>query len=180
MIWFCSDNGPELRTPGRTEAELGGRGEPRSRVGLRGRKRSLYEGGVRVPGLLVWPDRIKTPRVSRMPCVTSDFYPTILELVGLKLDQDDQRVVDGSSLVEMIDGQQLERMRPIGFRSRDQVAFVTQRFKIYRKGNRPWELYDLIDDPGETSDLSEDNPDQLDSIVEQFEMWQASVESESR
>lgn len=48
MVWFCSDNGPR-----------GGGNAPGSTKGLRGSKRSLYEGGVRVPGILVWPDMIK-------------------------------------------------------------------------------------------------------------------------
>ena len=45
-----------------------------SREVLRGRKRSLYEGGIRVPGLLVWPEQIKSRRIVSMPCVTSDYY----------------------------------------------------------------------------------------------------------
>ena len=62
MLWFCSDNGPE----GRAQKA------PGSAAPLRGRKRSLYEGGVRVPGLLEWPRRIRSGRVTAVPCSTSD------------------------------------------------------------------------------------------------------------
>jgi len=60
MLWFCSDNGPE-----------GGSHYPGTTNQLRGRKRSLYEGGVRVPGLVVWPEKIKASRKVAMPCTTN-------------------------------------------------------------------------------------------------------------
>jgi arylsulfatase A-like enzyme len=63
------------------------RGGPRGSMrnwsgGLRGRKRSLLEGGVRVPGILVWPDRVKPGSVTQVPCATIDYLPTILEALG--------------------------------------------------------------------------------------------------
>jgi arylsulfatase A-like enzyme len=61
MLWFCSDNGPE-----------GGAKSPGSAGEFRGRKRALYEGGVRVPGLLEWPAVIKEPRTTAFAAVTSD------------------------------------------------------------------------------------------------------------
>lgn len=61
MLWFTSYNGPENRTPGSPEP-------------FRGRKRSLYEGGVRVAGLLEWPARISAARATDVPAVTSDYY----------------------------------------------------------------------------------------------------------
>jgi len=65
MLWICSDNGPEGKD--------GKRGRTRGSAGpLRGRKRSLFEGGVRVPGLLEWPARIKGGQVTDIPCCTSD------------------------------------------------------------------------------------------------------------
>ena len=64
LLWFASDNGPEEGTPGVTN-------------GLRGSKRSLYEGGVRVPGMIEWPDVITSNKVSSFPVVTSDLLPTV-------------------------------------------------------------------------------------------------------
>jgi len=72
MLWFSSDNGPENGVPGVTG-------------GFRERKRSLYEGGVRVPGMLQWPGKIKSPRVVKMPCCTSDYFPTVMEVLGFKI-----------------------------------------------------------------------------------------------
>ena len=75
MVWFCSDNGPE-GNPQRRGRSQGSAGP------FRGRKRSLYEGGVRVPGLLEWPARITRARVTDIPCVTSDYFPTVLDAIG--------------------------------------------------------------------------------------------------
>ena len=73
LLFFCSDNGPE----GQTGKAPGSAGH------LSGRKRSLLEGGIRVPGLVEWPARIKPGRTTNVPCVTSDYMPTILALLGV-------------------------------------------------------------------------------------------------
>ncbi|GAG59988.1 unnamed protein product, partial [marine sediment metagenome] len=86
MLWFCSDNGPEGNT-----GELPGSAGP-----FRGRKRSLFEGGVRVPGILEWPDRIEEPRAVSMPCCTSDHFPTVMEVLGFKM-QGQPEPIDGIS-----------------------------------------------------------------------------------
>ncbi len=65
LLWYCSDNG--------------GAAGPKSTGDLRGSKGTLWEGGLRVPGLVEWPARIPQPFVSQMPCCTSDIYPTVLE-----------------------------------------------------------------------------------------------------
>ena len=96
LIWFCSDNGPE-GNPGPTGRSQGTAGK------FRGRKRSLYEGGIRVPGILVWPDRIKQPRSSNFPCVTSDYLPTVLHALGETLPAG--RPYDGISLLPVIEGE---------------------------------------------------------------------------
>ena len=102
LVWFNSDNGPQA-----------GENEPGSSGGLRGRKGSLWEGGIRVPGIIEWPARIKQPAVSELPGSTMDIYPTVLELAGVKAKY--QPELDGESLVGLIDGTQSKRDRPIGF-----------------------------------------------------------------
>ena len=97
ILWYCSDNG------GLKEESTGGRGK----------KGSLYEGGVRVPSILEWPVRIKEPRTTSMTCVTSDIYPTLVELVGAKVAN--QPVLDGISLVGLLDGKIDKRPGGIGF-----------------------------------------------------------------
>ncbi len=53
--------------------------------GLRAKKGSIYEGGLRVPGLMEWPARLKQPRVVTIPCGTVDIYPTLIEIAGRRL-----------------------------------------------------------------------------------------------
>ena len=98
ILWYCSDNGG-LRGVGAT--------------GGRGHKGSIYEGGLRVPAILEWPARIPSPRVSSVPCNTSDIYPTVLGILGLRLKR--QPPLDGISLVPLIEGNMRARPRPMGF-----------------------------------------------------------------
>ena len=169
MIWFCSDNGPEgdETAPGRTH-------------GLRGRKRSLYEGGVRVPGLLVWPEMVREGQRISMPCSTSDYFPTILDVVDHRLPEDLSRPYDGISLLPLIRGQMNRRPEPIAFESRDQLSLVGNRFKIYSSdGGKTFELYDLIEDPAEQTNLAEDRPQQVQSMAAILREWRQSC-AESR
>ncbi len=165
MLWFCSDNGPE-----------GDDSAPGSAGGLRGRKRSLYEGGVRVPGLLVWPDKIKESRTVTMPCGTSDYFPTIMDALGYALPALETRPYDGISLMPLIEGTMTERPRPIGFESQKHAALIDNRYKIIGKVGDAYELYDIIEDPAETRDLSGERPEIVSPMQETLERWRRSCE----
>ncbi|MFW6162329.1 MAG: sulfatase, partial [Planctomycetota bacterium] len=141
---------------------------------LRGRKRSLYEGGIRVPGLLEWPARVKGPRVVKMPCSTSDYFPTVLDVLGFQM-QGQPEPIDGVSLVPLLEGNMSERPRPLGFESRGQVALIDNRYKIYGKGKSPkYQLYDLTEDPGEKHDLAAGKPDVVRKMAAILDSWRAS------
>jgi arylsulfatase A-like enzyme len=101
LLWFTSDNGPSSADPGSTG-------------GLRGWKLQLWEGGIRVPGIIEWPSRIKQPMVTDIPCATSDIYPTIIDILGLKVPGQIEPL-DGISLLPLIQGRMTGRPRPIGF-----------------------------------------------------------------
>jgi arylsulfatase A-like enzyme len=181
MLWFCSDNGPE-GNPGPKGRYWGTAGT------FRGRKRSLYEGGVRVPGMLVWPDRVKHPRIVDVPCVTSDYFATVLDTLGLDVPSD--RPYDGISLLPMIDGKVTHRSRPIGFQFGQQASLTDNRYKLVaNKGNKrhrsdngdvpvqAYELYDLMDDPSETRNISDKHPDIVTRMKETLEQWKASCQA---
>ncbi len=99
LVFYCGDNG----SPPSTD---------RVTTPFREDKASVYEGGIRVPGLIEWPNRIQQPSTSDVPAVTSDLLPTLCELVGVDLPK---RPLDGISLVNVIDGTMRERPHPIGF-----------------------------------------------------------------
>ncbi|WP_455244453.1 sulfatase family protein [Petrachloros mirabilis] len=164
MLWFCSDNGPEgdSSAPGRTK-------------GLRGRKRSLYEGGVRVPGLLVWPRMIREHRVVATPCSTSDYFPTVLDALGYQLPEAKTRPYDGISLLPLIEGEMDQRSRPIAFESKGQVSLTDNRYKIYSQDQgKTYELYDLITDPGEKANIADQHPDIVRRMKDILENWRRS------
>jgi arylsulfatase A-like enzyme len=102
LLWYCGDNG----TPG----------DGIVTSPFRGQKGNLYEGGIRVPGLIQWPQRITDSRASSMNTVTSDMLPTICEIVGVAVPD---RPMDGISLKGLIDGDISERPDPICFWSFD-------------------------------------------------------------
>jgi arylsulfatase A-like enzyme len=162
IIFFTSDNGPEGRLKrDRTQG---------STRGLRGRKRSLHEGGIRVPGLLFWPERIRNAAEVDIPVSTSDYYPTILDL--LKINMPGQLEIDGISLLPVIDRRQSVRHIPIGFQSGNQRALIADRYKIYSSnGGESFELYDIINDPGESRDLSLELPEIKDTLINQLNNW---------
>ena len=99
LLWFCSDNGAT---------------GPGSTGGLKGKKGGLSEGGIRVPGILDWPARIRKPMATAVPCCTSDIYPTVLDLAGVEV-ADQVRPIDGISLRGVIDGTMRRRPKPIAF-----------------------------------------------------------------
>jgi len=167
MVWFCSDNGPEGKDgrSGRTRGSAGF---------LRGRKRSLFEGGVRVPALLEWPARIKGIRVTDVPCCTSDYFPTALDALGINI-KGQPKPIDGVSLLPLIEGKMAKRPTPIAFESGSQLSLMDNRYKIYSNNKgKTYMLFDLIEDPGEKKDLAAENPQILQSMKATLEKWRKS------
>lgn len=175
MIWFCSDNGPSHK-PNKA-------GQTKN---LRARKRSLYEGGVRVPGLLVWPAKIRQARHVDMPCSTMDYLPTILEILG---EQDAiDRPLDGISLVPLIENKMNNRPKAIAFEScismlaarkkdysKNEVALIEGKYKIYSKDSgKTIALFDLEKDPSEKVDLSNELPEIKQKLINKLISWRQS------
>lgn len=98
LVWYCGDNG--IPTSGRATTPF------------RGQKGDVYEGGIRVPGLIEWPARLGPARSTPVNGVTSDMLPTLCEAVGAPLPD---RPIDGISLLPLIDGAMTERPEPICF-----------------------------------------------------------------
>ncbi len=165
LIAFASDNGPE----GKAGKAPGSAGP------FRGRKRSLYEGGVRVPAILEWPGRVQPGSELAAPLVTSDYLPTLVDALGIAYP--DGRPLDGQSMLPLLEGQTTTRGSGIGFRSGPQRSWVTDRFKLYSadKGDT-FELYDLLEDPGERTDLASDRPDVVARLAADLARWIDSCE----
>lgn len=176
VVTFCSDNGPE-----------GNAGSPGKAGDFRGRKRSLYEGGVRVPSLIEWPAKIKGATASEVATCTVDYFPTILDILDLEMP--DERPLDGVSLLPLIEGTMAERPKPLGFHIQGKAAWHDGTFKAIRasspKGkkeptNDAWELYDLSEDPTESNNLASQHPEKLQAMTAAWKEWKASVDASDK
>jgi len=163
MLWFCSDNGPE----GQAGVAPGSAGP------FRGRKRDLYEGGIRVPGLLEWPARIREPRTVTVPCSTLDYFPTVLDALQIESVAHPEPI-DGVSLVPLFEGAMTERPQPIGFESRSQIALVGNRYKLISvDSGKTYALFDLRADPTETDDVAAEHPRVVAEMKRTLDGWRA-------
>ena len=177
MIWFCSDNGPEGRTgrDGRTRG---------STAGLRGRKRSLFDGGVGVPALLHWPGHSDPGRVVKMPCSTLDYFPTIAEVMGYEMPDD--RPIDGINLlptIATVDGDRTERPTPIPYRFNSAkasmfgaptIAMMDNRYKcltnLSSDGSEDL-CFDMIKDRAETKNLVNEQRELMEKTRDTLREW---------
>jgi arylsulfatase A-like enzyme len=164
LLVFCSDNGglPGIR--------------PETVGGLRGNKGSVYEGGLRVPGILEWPGTIQ-PRITSYPACTLDLFPTVADILSLPADVFIQPV-DGLSLKPLLSKELETRSKPIPFRFHAQSALVDNRHKIVttnRAGGK-LELYDLEADPHESHDLSGEQKERFEQLKQQLVAFNKSVD----
>ena len=168
MLWFCSDNGPARQGSPR---HVGSAGD------LSGYKLSINEGGVRVPGLLVWPDGTDGPRTIDAPAITTDYFPTILDALDIPLPTD--RDYDGMSLLPIIQGERATRDATIGFLNRDgkESAWMEERYKLLIKRDGTG-LYDIVADPGEKTDLTTKQPLIAARLQAELAAWKTDVLSE--
>jgi arylsulfatase A-like enzyme len=164
LIWFCSDNG------GRDH-------EPDSVGGLRGFKGSLHEGGIRVPGIIEWPGRIQ-PMVTDFPASTMDIMPTLVDLLDLP-ETSMLAVHDGESILPLFEGGTPQRTHPIPFTMKG-TALIDGKFKLIQDGkgkSAKWALFDLEKDPKETTDVSQENPERLEQMINEADRMLASVDA---
>lgn len=178
FVFFTSDNGPE--GDGSTNRNCGSTG------GLRGRKRSMYEGGIRVPGIARWPGHIKPGTTSAAAVIGSDLFPTILGVCDGKLPVD--RVIDGVNVLPVLQGKTaaVERKVPLFWRlnmapakENLHMALRDGDWKLLAARNfTNFELYNLKDDPQEKTDLKEKEPERLATMRQQLEKLNAEIEKE--
>ncbi|MEO8498997.1 MAG: arylsulfatase, partial [Planctomycetota bacterium] len=138
VIYFC-DNGPNgVRWNG----------------GMKGRKGSTDEGGVRSPLLICWPGHIPTDRQVTQIGAAIDLLPTLADLAGI--DVASKKPLDGISLKQVIVGQPENwQDRMIFSHWSKKVSVRTQRYRLDHEGN----LFDMLADPGQGNDISSQKPD---------------------
>jgi arylsulfatase A-like enzyme len=144
----------------------------------------MYEGGIRVPGIVRWPGKIKPGTTSDVPVVGSDLFPTVLGLAGVKPPAD--RVLDGVDVLPVLTGaaKEVERKVPLYWRlhmapNNRHVAMRKGDWKVVASADlTEFELYDLKADPKETTDLREKEQDRFDALRKELVELTAAVDKE--
>jgi arylsulfatase A-like enzyme len=174
LIFFASDNGPEGKDD--TQRHAG------QTYGLDGRKRSLKEGGIRVPGIMVWPGKIQKGRVINTPVYTSDYFPTIASILDIDIHKY-KRPCDGVDIMQIIEFENgaVPKDRFLPFLLEDQAALIGNRYKIYKKDKTAdWQLFDLLNDPNETTNISEEHMEIIEELKEKWATWKTSVDDSAK
>ena len=207
ILWYCSDNG----------------GLVKETSGGREKKGSIYEGGLRVPGIIEWPARKLKGRTA-VPVSTCDMYPTLMAMAGVKSDA--PHPLDGIDVSDIIAGTAEKRNKPIGFwhnfqagqsthSDRIQKAIMEKQqagaplphdpprirkdvdefpqfpedtatghaawndwpWKLHRINGKRFELYNLTDDPMETTDCSThpEHQQRFGRMKKELDAWMHSV-----
>lgn len=161
VIIFTSDNGPHME----------GGADPDyfdSNGILKGYKRDLYEGGIRVPMIARWPGKIAAGTQSDHASAFWDVLPTVADIIGLEKPKD----IDGISFLPTLQGDKQEQHEYLywefhergGRQALRQGDWKLLQYNVNKNPRKPYELYNLKDDPGEENDLAKSNPEKLEEL----------------
>ncbi|MBV1888523.1 MAG: sulfatase-like hydrolase/transferase [Urechidicola sp.] len=172
IILFSSDNGPI--NPGSSGPYTAG-------------KRHLFEGGVRVPGIIEWPSKIKNAKTTDIVAASVDMMPTLLDIANIKIDE--SIPMDGISLKPLLDGQHQKRDKLLFFQSHGSSVAMNQDYKAlkvrtgaFSEGQinksglvlDTWMLFEMNSDSKESKDISAKHQDSLLEMTTAYEEWNAS------
>jgi arylsulfatase A-like enzyme len=169
IVFFCSDNGASNRFEGTLD----------SSGPLSGFKRSMHEGGIRVPLIVHWPGKIRGGKSSDLPTYFPDVMPTLAELAGAEehLPKD----IDGLSIAPTLTakGTQVKHeylyweWPAYNWRKSEYTGKMMQgvrhgKWKMLRNNNaKPWELYDLSKDVAERHNIADEHGE----LVKRLDAW---------
>ncbi len=175
IVIFASDNGGNMYN-------LVDGNRPTSNRPLRGGKATMYEGGVRTPAIIVWPNHIKPSSRSETIIQSMDYYPTLLDMLNLKPNAGQK--FDGVSLVPVLQGGDVSRKGiftyfphnpPVPDWIPPSISVHHGDWKLIRifhggeDGLHRYKLFNLQDDIGEQHDLAQEHPDrvrELDALID--------------
>ena len=177
LVIFSSDNGPENLND-TTRAGI--------TAGLKGRKRYVHEGGVRVPFIVRWPGKTPVGKVDENSVMSAvDFMPTFASLAGINMPRGYRP--DGENITAALTGRPFERSKPlywqkVGKNIKAQGPNWTSH--VIREGD--WkllhnvftgrtELYNIPQDPCETNNLAKKHPEKVKALLRKLETWTATL-----
>lgn len=181
VVFFSSDNGPEdIHIRNASHSGVGSPGP------FRGRKRSLYEGGVRMPFIVRWPGRVPAGRVDNTSVLTAvDFLPTVCKLAGANLPGG--MGLDGENVGDVLRGRLRPRTKPIMWEWRFTIAgHVLNKSPMLAIRDGNWkllmnpdrsrvELYDIPRDPSELNNLADRSSEVVERLSKELLAWQKTL-----
>ena len=191
IVIFCSDNGgmsaANFGNPDKViTSEMLDSQFSTSNLPLRGGKGWLYEGGIRVPMIIKWPGHGKKGTICEVPVTSVDFYPTILEMLGLKIPS--VQKLDGMSITSLIKGEKkLDRdaiywhfphysnhgLQSPGGAVRSGDYKLLEYFE-----NNTVQLFNLKSDIGEQNDISTLNPEKVNELRTKLHQWRKRINAQ--
>lgn len=173
LVIFMTDNGPQ---------------HPRYIAGMRGKKGSVFQGGVRVPSFWHYPKAFKEARDINTPAAHYDVLPTLVEFTGAKLP--DSLNIKGQSLLPLLMQEEKDLPERIINRYWARTAPVHYRNVSTRKGdmklvgvgkdeegNDKFELFNLKEDPYEQNDISAEHQDLVSELKNEMDTWLNTMET---
>jgi len=181
IVMFSSDNGPEdIHVSNASHSAVGSAGP------FRGGKRSLYEGGIRLPFLVRWPNHVRAGRVDNDSVMTSvDLLPTLTKIAGVDLPAGYRG--DGEDVGDILLRQSRPRTKNIFWEWRvpvigtvlnhaPRLAIREGNWKLLMNPDRSRvELFDIPRDPSELHDMADRRPEIVKALAEKLLAWQATI-----
>lgn len=182
IVIFSSDNGPENTHPNPGDkfyTSVGTTG------GLRGRKRSLYLGGVNTPFLIRWPGTIPPGRVDKItPLSGVDVFPTLLAAANLPLPGG--YIPDGENILPLLRGEAWTRRKPMFWEWLGNHTTQDATWPVLGMRDQHWslliddaservELYDLLADRSQENNLAASQPERVKTMTAAIRAWKATL-----
>ncbi len=140
---------------------------------LRGQKGQVYEGGIRVPFVMRWPNRFPSGTTDDRPIISLDVLPTALAAAGISLPSD--KVIDGVNLLPFLTTEKMSAPHSrLCWRAAQGTARAVREgsWKMVRLNGMPDELYDLATDPGEQRNVVSTHPEVAQKLAQSFSDWE--------
>lgn len=190
VILFLSDNGAaSINVKKQFEGEIGSADSFASygihwanvsNTPYRKYKKQVHEGGIITPLVMSWPNGLKqTNQVIRRPQHVIDIVPTILDIANvphlstLNNDQSSPAIepVDGQSFTDVLSDNKAAQTRLLFWEHEGNAAVRDGDWKVVKANKKPWELYNLADDPTELKNLAKKNKEKVTELAAQYDSW---------
>ncbi|MEX0988213.1 MAG: sulfatase-like hydrolase/transferase [Bacteroidales bacterium] len=183
LVIFASDNGPEDPHTESSHVRYYSVGDT---GGLRGRKRSLYLGGVNTPFIVRWPGITPEGLIDTSSVISGvDILPTLAAAAGIPLPSGYKP--DGISILQAFKGQKFKRSKPLFWEWRGphnkeanwpQLAMLDDDWVLLMSQD-PWQvaLYNIVNDRGQQNNLAKDHPKRTKKMVKRLQQWKSTLTS---